>query len=191
MSHELHAKQGEIALAIKNILDSLGEESTRDGLKETPKRVAKSLIELTSGMTYTAEDIAADAIFDCDSDGLILQKNLEFYSLCEHHLLPFFGRVHFAYVPNKKIIGLSKVGRLIDIFAKRLQVQEKLTKEIITALDEVLRPRALAVIIEASHLCMMMRGVKKQGSTTLTAEYLGDFKTNHELRRELLDIIKQ
>jgi GTP cyclohydrolase I len=177
--------------AVSQILSSLGEDLERPGLIETPKRVAKSLTELTSGYHFSVADVAGNAIFPCQSSGMILQKNIEFYSLCEHHLLPFFGQIHVAYLPNKKIIGLSKVGRIIDIFAKRLQVQEHLNHEIAQALDDLLEPHGVAVSIEANHFCMMMRGVKKQTGITCTSEYRGRFNTDDQMRRDFLSAIKK
>lgn len=177
--------------AVSQILSSLGEDINRPGLIETPKRVAKSLAELTSGYQLSIEKIAGNAIFPCQSTGMILQKNIEFYSLCEHHLLPFFGHVHVAYFPNKKIIGLSKVGRIIDMFAKRLQVQEHLNHEIAQALFDILEPKGVAVAIEANHFCMMMRGVKKQNGTTCTSEFKGIFETDDQVRKDFLSAIKK
>jgi GTP cyclohydrolase I len=175
---------------VKKILEGLGEDLSRVGLKDTPKRVAKSLQDLTNGMGVAISDCVDHAIFPCTSEGLIVQKGLEFYSLCEHHMLPFFGRIHVAYLPDKQIIGLSKVGRIIDTFAQRLQVQENLTMQIASGLFDILKPKGLGVIVEASHFCMMMRGVKKQGSVTVTSEFRGVFQTNAELRQEFLATTK-
>lgn len=179
-----------IEQATRQILTALGENTHRPGLMETPERVARSLKELTSGYNQSARDVAGDALFPCQSSGMILQKNIEFYSLCEHHLLPFFGHVHVAYFPSRKIIGLSKVGRVIDVFAKRLQVQEQLNHEIAQALHDLLDPRGVAVSIEANHFCMMMRGVKKQDGLTFTSEFTGVFDSNPELRKEFLAAIR-
>lgn len=186
-----HDEQQKIGDAISQVLLSLGEDISRPGLLDTPKRVAKSLLDLTSGQAISPTDIVGDAIFPCESEGMILQKGVEFFSLCEHHLLPFFGQVHLAYVPNQKIIGLSKIGRIIDIFAKRLQVQENLTHQIASAIDYLLKPKGVAVFVEANHFCMMMRGVKKQGGVTITTEYAGEFKTDHVLRADFLRAIKK
>jgi GTP cyclohydrolase I len=179
-----------ISKAFSTILASLGENLQRPGLIKTPHRASQALLELTSGSKFTPSDILNDALFPCQSSGLVIQKDLEFYSLCEHHLLPFFGRIHVAYIPNNFIIGLSKIGRLIDIFAKRLQVQENLTHEIAHAINSIAQPHGVAVIAEASHLCMMMRGIKKQGSMTITSEYLGRFGSDHVLRTEFAAAIK-
>jgi GTP cyclohydrolase I len=179
-----------IARAISTVLSALGEDTSRSGLEDTPKRVATSLLDLTSGQGISPSDIVGDAIFPCDSQGMVLQKNIEFYSLCEHHLLPFFGRVHLAYLPNKRIIGLSKIGRIIDLFAKRLQVQENLTHQIATAIDNLLTPMGVAIMIEAHHFCMMMRGVNKQGASTTTSEFTGIFRNDHILRADFLHALK-
>jgi GTP cyclohydrolase I len=176
--------------SVRSILEALGEDINRPGLRRTPERAAKALLDLTSGYNIAASDILNDALFPCDSTGLVLQKNLEFYSLCEHHLLPFFGHIHVAYLPNKNIIGLSKIGRIIDLYARRLQVQEQLTHQIADALNELIKPHGLAVMISASHLCMMMRGVKKQGSETITSEFLGLFKSDQNLRSEFFSSLK-
>lgn len=176
--------------AVKNILLALDDNPEREGLKDTPKRVAKAFVELTSGQKMTPSDVVGDALFASESKGMILQKNLEFYSLCEHHLLPFFGKVHIAYFPDKTILGLSKLGRIVDIFSKRLQLQEHLTHQISHALQELLNPKGIAVVIEASHFCMMMRGIKKQGSLTATYEFNGIFQDDHYLRAEFLQAIK-
>lgn len=179
-----------IKTQVSFILDSIGEDSSRAGLKDTPKRAAKALMDLTSGHGQTPADIIKDAIFPCESQGMILQKDIEFYSLCEHHMLPFFGKVHIAYMPDQKIIGLSKMGRLVDIYAKRLQVQEQLNLQIINAIDDILKPKGVAVFIEANHLCMMMRGVQKQKSVTVSREYSGLFLSDNSLRDEFLHLIK-
>lgn len=176
--------------AVEQILLSINEDPNRHGLKETPNRVAKSLKELTVGYGFSASDVVKDAIFLSNAKGLVVQKNIEFYSLCEHHLLPFFGHVHIAYLPDGKILGLSKLGKLVDIFSKRLQVQEDLTLQIATALNLVLKPKGVAVMIEAKHFCMMMRGVKKQQANTITSEYLGELKSDQTLFNEFLQAIK-
>lgn len=180
-----------ISDAVVKILEALKEDISRPGLKDTPKRVMKSLTYLTNGQHLTPSDVVGDAIFPCESQGMILQRDVEFYSLCEHHLLPFFGKVHLAYMPDNKIIGLSKIGRIIDVFAHRLQVQENLTHQLVTAIDQLLKPKGVAVIIEAQHFCMMMRGVKKQGNITQTSEYTGVFKEDHLLKTDFLQAIKK
>jgi len=175
---------------VRDILTLLGENAGREGLVETPRRVAQSLKDLTSGYGLTASDVVQNAIFEAPSQGLVMQKNIEFYSLCEHHLLPFFGRVHVAYVPKDKVIGLSKIGRIVDVFAKRLQLQERLTEEIANSLQKLLEPKSLLVILEASHFCMMMRGVQKQFGTTTTLAARGEIQDNPALRRELMELLK-
>jgi GTP cyclohydrolase IA len=177
--------------SVSSILSALGEDVMREGLKETPKRVAKSFLDLTAGYQFSVSDVVGDAIFPCQGEGMILQNGIEFFSLCEHHLLPFFGEVKVAYLPDRRIIGLSKIGRIIDIFAKRLQVQEHLNHQIADALDKILSPKGLAVVIEAKHFCMMMRGVKKQVANTLTSEFRGVFKTDPILRSDFLQTIKK
>ncbi len=184
-------KDGDIASAIAHVITALGEDLARPGLVDTPIRVEKSLAELTSGYGISPADVVGDAIFPCEADGMILQKGIEFYSLCEHHLLPFFGEVHLAYLPNNKIIGLSKIGRLIDVFSKRLQVQENLTHQIVDAVTKLLRPKGVAIVVEASHFCMMMRGVKKQNGLTITCDFTGEFKSDHKLQSTFLEAIKK
>lgn len=180
----------QIENAIKQILITIGENPQREGLIKTPSRVSKALLELTSGLKTTPKDVVKDGIFQTDSTGMVSQNNIEFSSLCEHHLLPFFGVVHIAYLPNNKIIGLSKLGRLVDVFAKRLQVQEHFTKQIADALTELLHPRGVAVCIEAKHMCMIMRGVKKQNSQTITTEFQGQFSTDFHQQKIFLQMLK-
>jgi GTP cyclohydrolase I len=179
-----------IASCVHEILIALNENPAREGLEKTPQRVEKAFLELTSGMGIKPKDIIGDAIFSTESSGMILQKNIEFYSLCEHHMLPFFGVVHLAYMPNKKIIGLSKVSRIIDVLSKRLQVQENLTHEIAQNLKEILNPKGIAVYVEAQHFCMMMRGIKKQNSTSITTDFSGLFDENN-LKNEFFACINK
>jgi GTP cyclohydrolase IA len=183
--------QAIISNAMAQIIAALGENSDRPGIKDTPLRVAKSLLYLTDGYNLHPSDIVGNAVFPCESEGMIVQKDIEFFSLCEHHLLPFFGRAHVAYLPDKKIIGLSKVGRIIDIFAKRLQVQEHLTHQIAHSIHDLLKPKGVAVMIEAQHFCMMMRGVQKQGALTITSEYLGEFKNDQAVKSDFLKNIQR
>ncbi len=171
---------------ITDLLGSLGEDVSREGLLKTPDRVARSLRFLTSGYELSLDEVLNDALFQSAGAELVMVKDLEFYSLCEHHLLPFFGRVHIAYLPDRTILGLSKFGRVVDMFARRLQVQERLTTEIADALGRALEPKGVIVVAEASHLCMMMRGVQKQGSTTRTLVTRGAFRDDAQLRREVL-----
>jgi len=167
-------------------LAQIGEDPKREGLLRTPERVAKSLLALTRGYSLTAEDAIGGGVFTEDHDNMIMVRDIEVYSLCEHHMLPFFGKAHVAYIPNGKIVGLSKIPRLVDVFAQRLQVQERLTDQIATALNDALRPHGVGVVIEAYHLCMMMRGVQKQNSRTITSAVLGVFREDPRTRDEFL-----
>jgi GTP cyclohydrolase I len=172
------------------MLRELGEKPERDGLLRTPKRFSKAMRFLTSGYKGDPLEILNNALFDVSYDEMVMVKDCEFYSLCEHHMLPFFGRIHVAYVPNGKVVGLSKVPRLIQMFARRLQVQERLTTDIADVLEEVLRPRGVAVVGEAIHLCMMMRGVESQNSSTVTSSMRGVFKEDPKTRAEFMDLIR-
>jgi GTP cyclohydrolase I len=183
------AAQRGLADAVEHILSAVGEDPRRSELTRTPQRVAKSLLYLTSGYAKDVKEVLNGAVFDSDSDEMVIVKDIELYSLCEHHLLPFFGRAHVAYLPKGKIVGLSKLARLVDVFARRLQVQERLTVQIANALMEALDPRGVGVIVEAQHLCMMMRGVEKQNSSTVTSCMLGRFRSDPRTRQEFLDIV--
>lgn len=174
---------------VEEMLTRLGEDTQRDGLIKTPLRVAKAMDFLTSGYGQSIHEVVNGAIFEEDVEDMVLVKDIEFYSMCEHHVLPFFGKVHIAYIPNGKIIGLSKLARIADVFARRLQVQERLTSQIADALVELLDPKGVAVATDASHFCMMMRGVQKQNSTTMTTAFRGDFKTDITLRQQFLGMI--
>ena len=174
---------------IREMLYRLGEDPERPGLKRTPERVDRSLKWLTRGADMTVRDALGDALFDEDHHNMVIVKDIEMYSLCEHHMLPFFGKVHVAYIPNGRIVGLSKVPRIVEVFARRLQVQERLTAQIATALTEVLEPQGVGVIIEAYHLCMMMRGVEKQNSKTITSSMKGVFLDDLRTREEFLRLI--
>ena len=173
------------------VLTRIGEDPARDGLVNTPKRVEESLRFLTRGYAQTVEEVINGALFDVDYDEMVIVKDVEFYSQCEHHLLPFFGRAHVAYIPQGKVIGLSKIPRVVDVFARRLQVQERLTRQIAEAIEEAIHPQGVAVILEAQHLCMMMRGVEKQSSLTVTSAMLGVFKTQIQTRSELMSLIER
>lgn len=177
-----------IRLKYEDILDLLGEDKNRDGLEKTPERASKAIQFLTQGYGQSAEDILKSALFKEDYNEMVVVKDIEVYSLCEHHLLPFFGKAHVAYIPNGYVVGLSKIPRVIDVFARRLQVQERLTHEILHAIDDALKPLGVAVVIEAAHMCMMMRGVQKQNSSTTTSAFTGDFR-NMETRNEFLSLI--
>jgi GTP cyclohydrolase IA len=175
----------------RELLVRLGEDPTRDGLLDTPARVEKSMAFLTRGYAMDVKTVLHNALFEVDYDEMVIVKDVEFFSMCEHHLLPFFGKAHVAYVPNGKVIGLSKVPRVVDVFARRLQVQERLTTEIADAISEAIDPQGVAVIIEAQHLCMMMRGVEKQHSATVTSAMRGVFKTQLQTRNEFLSLVRR
>ena len=172
------------------LLTRIGEDPMRDGLLSTPRRMEKSMAFLTHGYSQTVEEVLHDALFDVDYDEMVIVKDIEFYSLCEHHLLPFYGRAHIAYVPNGKVVGLSKIPRIVDVFARRLQVQERLTQQIAQAIDQAIHPQGVGVVLEAQHLCMMMRGVEKQESATVTSAMLGAFKTQSQTRTEFLTLVR-
>jgi GTP cyclohydrolase I len=174
----------------RDILSFVGEDPNREGLLQTPHRVAEAMKALTSGYTQDIKTLLNGAIFHEDYDDMVVVKDIEFYSLCEHHLLPFFGKVHVAYIPNGQIVGLSKIPRLVDMFARRLQVQERLTTEIAEALEQALHPRGVAVVIEATHLCMRMRGVQKQESSMITSHVMGAFRTDKATRQEFMALVK-
>ncbi len=182
---------GTLAPLIAELLTGLGEDVTREGLVKTPERVERSLRFLTEGYTLTLEQTVSDAVFRAEGSELVIVRDIDFYSLCEHHLLPFFGRVHIAYVPDQTILGLSKFARIVNLFSRRLQVQERLTAEIADALMQTLKPKGVLVVAEASHLCMMMRGVEKQGSVTRTLTTRGVFQDDADLRREVLEAFRQ
>ena len=171
---------------IREVLASLGEDPRREGLSKTPERVEASLRWLTQGYWQTVEDVVGEAVFEESHQSMIMVRDIELYSLCEHHLLPFFGRAHVAYIPDGKILGLSKVARIVDVFARRLQVQERLTDQIANAVMEVLKPTGVGVVIEAAHFCMMMRGVEKQNSRTVTSALRGIFRDDSKTRDEFL-----
>jgi GTP cyclohydrolase I len=173
------------------VLTRIGEDPNRDGLLATPKRVEKSMEFLTRGYHQSIEVVLHDALFDVDYDEMVIVKDIEFYSMCEHHMLPFFGRAHIAYVPHGKVVGLSKIPRIVDVFARRLQVQERLTQEIAEAIQHAIHPQGVGVVVEAQHLCMMMRGVEKQSSTTVTSSMLGVFKSQLQTRNEFLSLVRQ
>ncbi|MFN2450801.1 MAG: GTP cyclohydrolase I FolE [Candidatus Dormibacteria bacterium] len=179
----------EIAAAIRALLPELDPEPDRDGLAGTPARAAASLAYLTSGYRTTPADIVRGAIFEESYDEMVVVRDIELYSLCEHHLLPFIGKAHVAYLPRGRIVGLSKIPRIVDAYAHRLQVQERLTVQIAEAIEEVLQPLGVAVVIEAAHLCMMMRGIQKQNSQTVTSSLLGGFRSNEKSRGEFLRLI--
>jgi GTP cyclohydrolase I len=175
----------------REILTRIGEDPTRNGLLDTPERMEKSMAFLTRGYAMDVKTVLHEALFDVEYDEMVIVKDVEFFSLCEHHLLPFFGKAHIAYVPNGKVIGLSKIPRVVDVFARRLQVQERLTTEIADAISDAIEPQGVAVILEAQHLCMMMRGVEKQHSATVTSAMRGVFKTQLQTRNEFLSLVRR
>jgi GTP cyclohydrolase I len=175
----------------RELLVRIGVDPTRDGLADTPERMEKSMAFLTRGYTMDAAAVIQEALFDVDYDEMVIVKDIEFFSLCEHHLLPFFGKAHIAYLPKGKVVGLSKLPRVVDVFARRLQVQERLTTEIADAISDAIHPQGVAVILEAQHLCMMMRGVEKQHSATVTSAMRGVFKTQLQTRNEFLSLVRR
>jgi GTP cyclohydrolase I len=187
--NEPHPHHREITENIRSTLSLLGEDVTREGLKDTPKRYAKAMEFLTSGYTKDVDQIASRALFHEDVSDMVVVRDIEMFSLCEHHLLPFYGKAHVAYIPKGKVIGLSKIPRIVDAYARRLQVQERLTNQISGKLMEVLKPEGVGVIIEAYHLCMMMRGVEKQSSYTITSSMVGSFRDDEKTRKEFLSLL--
>lgn len=174
---------------VRGMLAGLGEDPERDGLLRTPERVEKSMRFLTRGYGLTVQDAIGDALFEEDHHNMVIVRDIEMYSMCEHHMLPFFGKVHVAYIPNGRIVGLSKLPRVVEIFARRLQVQERLTEQVASALMDVLQPEGVGVVVEASHLCMMMRGVEKQNSKTVTSAMKGVFLDDRATREEFLRLL--
>tara|TARA_B100000965_G_C19493646_1_gene714182 strand:+ start:453 stop:1049 length:597 start_codon:yes stop_codon:yes gene_type:complete len=179
-----------IAKNYLEIIENIGEDTTREGLQKTPERCAKAFQFLTQGYNADPNEIIRSALFKEDYNQMVLIKNIELYSLCEHHLVPFFGKAHIAYIPNKQIVGLSKIPRVVDIFSRRLQVQERLTEEISDCLEKNLQPEGVAVVIEASHLCMQMRGVEKQNAITTTSAFTGVFLKEEKTRLEFMNLIQ-
>ncbi len=180
-----------IAPAIRTVIEALGEDIHRDGLQRTPERVEKALRYLTSGYTADLAEIVNDAIFEVKYDEMVIVKDIEFFSLCEHHMLPFHGKMHVAYIARNKVIGLSKLPRIIDVFARRLQIQERLTQQVAESIQDLLDPVGVGVVAEAQHFCMMMRGVEKQCSETVTSAMLGCFREQKETRDEFLSLMRK
>lgn len=186
-----NAGDGQIAPHVREMLALLGEETTREGLQRTPERVEKAMRFLTSGYTTDVPTLVNQAIYEVKYDEMVIVRDIEFFSMCEHHMLPFFGKMHVAYLAKNKVIGLSKIPRLVNVFARRLQIQERLTQQIAECLQNLLDPQGVGVICEAQHFCMMMRGVEKQDSSTVTSTMLGAFRHQKETRDELLALVKK
>src|SRR6187397_2677482 len=184
-------KSGKIADNVRQILTGLGEDPTREGLERTPDRVEKALKFLTGGYTENIAKIVNGALFSVEYDEMVIVKDIEFFSMCEHHMLPFYGKAHVAYIPNGKVLGLSKIPRIVDVFARRLQVQERLTVQIAETIQHAIDPRGVGVVIEAVHFCMMMRGVEKQNSVAVTSSMLGAFRDLQPTREEFLSLIRR
>jgi len=180
----------ELAKAYKNLLSGIGEDPSREGLARTPERAAKALRYMTRGYEMSLEHVLNDAVFEASGDGMVIVRNVEYFSLCEHHLLPFFGRVHVGYLPNGKILGLSKIARIVEMYARRLQVQERMTCEIAEAIQEAIQPAGVAVVADGKHLCMMARGIEKQHSNVATSHVIGAFRDDHATRGEFLSLIR-
>lgn len=176
---------------IRAILEEIGEDPEREGLLKTPERVEKSWNFLTRGYRQDLEDVVHGAVFEEQCDDMVILKNIEFYSMCEHHLLPFFGKCHIGYIPKGKVLGVSKLARIVDMFSRRLQVQERLCRQISSAIQTVLQPKGVGVIMEAQHLCMLTRGVQKQNSVMVTSSMLGTFRRNADTRAEFLNLVKK
>jgi GTP cyclohydrolase I len=189
LAEEQESAQGDIATLARSMIKMLGEDPDREGLQRTPQRFEHALRYLTSGYQQDAEKILNHAVFSVCYDEMVVLKDIEMFSLCEHHMLPFFGRCHVAYIPDKKVVGLSKIPRLVDMFARRLQIQERLTNQIAQAIQTCINPLGVGVVIEARHLCMVMRGVEKQRSETITSAMLGAFRENKQTRDEFLSLI--
>ncbi|SMN22394.1 similar to Saccharomyces cerevisiae YGR267C FOL2 GTP-cyclohydrolase I, catalyzes the first step in the folic acid biosynthetic pathway [Maudiozyma saulgeensis] len=191
-TEEEHQKRiDRISGAVKTILEEIGEDVEREGLLDTPQRYAKAMLYFTTGyQTNIMDDVIKNAVFEEDHNEMVIVRDIEIYSLCEHHLVPFFGKVHIGYIPNKKVIGLSKLARLAEMYARRLQVQERLSKQIAMALQDILKPMGVAVVIEATHMCMVSRGVQKTGSSTITSSMLGCFRA-HKTREEFLTLLNR
>lgn len=180
----------ELAESYRKVLRNLGEDDTRQGLLKTPERAAKAMLFFTKGYDQTIQEVLNDAVFDEDHDDMVIVKDIEMFSICEHHLVPFWGKVSVGYLPNKRVLGLSKVARIVEVYSRRLQVQERLTKQIANAIVEAIQPTGVGVVIEGTHMCMVMRGVQKINSKTTTSTMLGEFRNDHRTREEFLTLLK-
>lgn len=190
-SHDTTTHHQAIETAVRTILENVGEDPNREGLLGTPNRVARAYDELLNGYRTDPIKLLNNALFDVEYEDMVIIKDIEFFSMCEHHMLPFQGRAHVAYLPRKKVVGLSKIPRLVDMFARRLQIQERMTHEIANIIDELLDPRGVAVVVEASHMCAQMRGVEKEHAFMVTTAMLGEFKDDRELRNEFMDHLRR
>jgi GTP cyclohydrolase I len=189
LSFETEVNLNNLATLVREFIKELGEDINRDGLKRTPLRVAKAWAYLTKGYFQSLEKAVGNGIFETTNNDMIIVKDIEFYSLCEHHMLPFFGKVHIGYIPNKKILGISKFGRIVEMYSRRLQIQERLTHQIAEAIDKVINPLGVGVVVDGVHLCMMMRGIEKQNARTISSCMLGVFKENIKTREEFLNLV--